>query len=78
LVPRLVGGSMLLDRLADVIDQRLHVMLVAQKRCPARIRYGLCNVTRQSALRRLDYGMRDFDLIVLDGNQLTFGMGSAA
>ena len=25
-----------------------------------------------------DYGMRDFDLIDLDGNQLTFGMGSAA
>ena len=25
-----------------------------------------------------DYGMRDFDLIDLDGNQLTRGMGSAA
>jgi catechol 2,3-dioxygenase-like lactoylglutathione lyase family enzyme len=25
-----------------------------------------------------DYGMRDFDLIDLDGNQLTFGMGSGA
>jgi len=25
-----------------------------------------------------DYGMRDFDLIDLDGNQPTFGMGSAA
>ena len=25
-----------------------------------------------------DYGMRDFDLIDLDGSQLTFGMGSAA
>ena len=25
-----------------------------------------------------DYGMRDFDLIDLDGNQLTFGMGTAA
>jgi uncharacterized glyoxalase superfamily protein PhnB len=25
-----------------------------------------------------DYGMRDFDLIDLDGNQLTFGMGAAA
>ena len=25
-----------------------------------------------------DYGMRDFDLVDLDGNQLTFGMGSAA
>ena len=25
-----------------------------------------------------DYGMRDFDLIDLDGNQLTFGMGYAA
>ena len=25
-----------------------------------------------------DYGMRDFDLTDLDGNQLTFGMGSAA
>jgi uncharacterized glyoxalase superfamily protein PhnB len=25
-----------------------------------------------------DYGMPDFDLIDLDGNQLTFGMGSAA
>ena len=25
-----------------------------------------------------DYGMRDFDPIDLDGNQLTFGMGSAA
>jgi uncharacterized glyoxalase superfamily protein PhnB len=25
-----------------------------------------------------DCGMRDFDLIDLDGNQLTFGMGSAA
>ena len=25
-----------------------------------------------------DYGIRDFDLIDLDGNQLTFGMGSAA
>ena len=25
-----------------------------------------------------DYGMRDFDLIDLDGNQLTFGTGSAA
>ena len=25
-----------------------------------------------------DYGMRDFDVTDLDGNQLTFGMGSAA
>jgi uncharacterized glyoxalase superfamily protein PhnB len=25
-----------------------------------------------------DYGMRDFDLTDLDGNQLTFGTGSAA
>jgi catechol 2,3-dioxygenase-like lactoylglutathione lyase family enzyme len=25
-----------------------------------------------------DYGMRDFDLVDLDGNQLTFGTGSAA
>ena len=24
-----------------------------------------------------DYGMRDFDVTDLDGNQLTFGMGSA-
>ncbi len=28
--------------------------------------------------QNFDYGMRDFDLIDLDGNQLTFGMGSAA
>jgi catechol 2,3-dioxygenase-like lactoylglutathione lyase family enzyme len=25
-----------------------------------------------------DYGMRDFDVVDLDGNQLTFGTGSAA
>jgi len=25
-----------------------------------------------------DYGMRDFDVVDLDGNQLTFGMGSSA
>jgi uncharacterized glyoxalase superfamily protein PhnB len=24
-----------------------------------------------------DYGMRDFDVIDLDGNQLTYGMGSS-
>jgi uncharacterized glyoxalase superfamily protein PhnB len=24
-----------------------------------------------------DYGMRDFDLVDLDGNQLTFGTGTA-
>jgi len=23
-----------------------------------------------------DYGMRDFDVVDLDGNQLTFGMGA--
>jgi hypothetical protein len=58
LVPRLVGSCMqlanevtLLHRLGDVIDQRLHIMPVAQKRCPARIRNGLCNVTRQEPQR---------------------------
>jgi catechol 2,3-dioxygenase-like lactoylglutathione lyase family enzyme len=25
-----------------------------------------------------DYGMRDFDVVDLDGNQLTFGMGSSS
>jgi uncharacterized glyoxalase superfamily protein PhnB len=25
-----------------------------------------------------DYGMRDFDVIDLDGNQLTFGMGTSS
>jgi catechol 2,3-dioxygenase-like lactoylglutathione lyase family enzyme len=25
-----------------------------------------------------DYGMRDFDVVDLDGNQLTFGMGASA
>ena len=27
--------------------------------------------------RNYDYGMRDFDVVDLDGNQLTFGMGSS-
>jgi uncharacterized glyoxalase superfamily protein PhnB len=28
--------------------------------------------------QNFDYGLHDFDRIDLDGNQLTFGMGSAA
>ena len=30
------------------------------------------------APQNYDYGMRDFDVVDPDGNQLTFGMGSAA
>jgi hypothetical protein len=62
----------LLDCLADVIDQRLHVMPVAQKRCPACIRNGLCNVPRQSALRRLESPLGGLDrrFIALDWGHL--------
>lgn len=51
---QLANEVTLLDSLADVIDERLHVMPVAQKRCPACIRNGLCNVAWQSALRYLE------------------------
>jgi uncharacterized glyoxalase superfamily protein PhnB len=30
------------------------------------------------APQNYDYGMRDFDVVDLDGNQLTFGTGSSA
>jgi hypothetical protein len=30
------------------------------------------------APRNYDYGMRDFDVVDLDGNQLTFGMESVS
>jgi hypothetical protein len=72
-VPCLVCGSMqLADRRADVIDQRLHVMPVAQKRCPACSRNGLCNVTRQRTLRRLESPLGGLDrrFVALDWGHL--------
>jgi hypothetical protein len=34
-----------------------------------------CGARIVKAPQNYDYGMRDFDLIDLDGSQLTFGMG---
>jgi hypothetical protein len=52
-------------------------MVASRARCRRRLRRAR-GERLVSQPQNYDYGMRDFDIADLDGNQLTFGTGTAA